>query len=165
MIKPASFAVSVFMIAGVLFQAASAGSMAEKPYEQIVQEILAKQGASPAGSIDCSKVSEADFEELGDSLMGRMAGNEGLHEQMDEMMGGEGSASLKSMHILMARNWLGCQARYGMMGGMRPMMMGNYYPAYYSGYDTLLLIAVTGWILALVFFVLYMKDRKKRRKK
>ncbi len=167
MMKPASFAVSVFMIAIVLFQAASADMMAEKPYEQIIQEILDRQGAKSVGDIDCKKVSEVDFEELGDALMGRMAGNEELHEQMDEMMGGEGSQSLRSVHVSMGQNWLGCQAQYGMMGGMmggmRPMMMrmmGNSYPAYYSGYDTLVLAAVIGWALFVIFFVLFMKGRK-----
>ncbi|MBI2675743.1 MAG: hypothetical protein HYX24_04760 [Candidatus Aenigmarchaeota archaeon] len=163
MIKPASFAALVFMIAGVLFQAASADSMAEKPYEQVMQEMLDRQGSKSVDAVDCKKVSEADFEELGDALMEKMVGSHMLHEQMDEMMGGEESESLRSVHILMGKNWLGCQTSYGMMGGMRPMMMGmmgNYYPAYYSGYDTLLLIAVIGWVMALILFVTYLMNRK-----
>lgn len=127
-----------------------------QPPEDVVNSILAKQGISDVKQVDCSKVSDKDFEELGEAVMERMAGSHELHEQMDVMMGGEGSASLQQMHIAMGQNWLGCQSLQGagMMGmmnaNMMPMMMrmmGNYYPAYYSGYDVALILGIAGWIL------------------
>lgn len=120
--------------------------------DEIASEILAKQNITDVNKIDCSKVSNEDFELLGDAVMERMAGDHELHEQMDTMMGGEGSVSLAQMHIAMGSNWLGCNK--GMAGMMNvntmPMMMrmmGSYYPAYYTGYDSILLAAIMGWVL------------------
>lgn len=118
--------------------------------EDIISSVMAKQGITNIKQIACSKISNEDFETLGDAMMEKMVGNHELHEQMDTMMGGEGSASLKQMHIIMGSNWLGCTRDMPMMGLMMPMMMrmmGNYYPAYYAGYDNILLVAIIGWIL------------------
>ena len=116
---------------------------------------MLKQGVSDVKQIDCKKISDSEFEQLGDAVMERMAGSHEFHEQMDEMMGGEGSASLQSMHIFMGANWLGCgdgsTTGRGMMMPMMMRMMGNYYPAYYTGYSSLLNWTFAGWFLAVVF--------------
>ncbi|MBI4010197.1 MAG: hypothetical protein HY361_03345 [Candidatus Aenigmarchaeota archaeon] len=143
-----------------------------KSVEEVVNEIVAKQNMASIDEIDCNKISGADFEQLGDALMERMVGSHELHEQMDDMMGGEGSESLKQMHIAMGRNWLGCSGLQGMMG-MMPMMMrmmGNYYPAYYTGYNTLLGFSIVGWVLSaisiiLLVFVVTGKIKVQKRRK
>jgi len=151
-----------------------------KSVDEVVAEILSKQNAATISQLDCTKIFDAEFEELGDAVMERMAGSHELHEQMDAMMGGEGSESLRAMHVTMGANWLGCgtgsfQGMMGgrMNGGMMPMMMrmmGNYYPAYFTGYDFLLAFAVVGWVLfavllALLVLVLAGKIKIQRIKK
>jgi len=156
------FTIAIVVVSLVLFSSLALAHESEKSVDVILSEILEKQNVTKISLVDCSKVTDADFEELGDAVMERMVGNHQLHEQMDLMMGGEGSQSLRLMHISMGKNWLGCGFGFqGMMGGnygmgMMPMMMrmmGNYYPAYYSNYDTLLSSAVFGWGIAAVLFV------------
>ena len=143
---------------------------AEKSLDEVISEILGKQNVMSINKIDCTKVFDAEFEELGDTVMERMAGSHELHEQMDAMMGGEGSESLRQMHIVMGKNWLGCgtDGFEGMMGGgimsggmmnggMMPTMMrmmGNYYPAYYTSYNTVLAFGIAGWALFVVVLLL-----------
>ncbi len=142
-----------------------------KSPEEIVSEIISKQSVTSTSQIDCSKISDEEFEELGDALMEKMLGNHELHEQMDERMGGEGSESLKQMHIFMGMNWLGCTDSVGMGSGMMmPMMMrmmGNYYPAYYTGYDLTLIFTIIGWILLLVLlaYVFHLRNKIKKKRK
>ncbi len=143
-----------------------------KSLEDVLNEIASKQNVT-VNQIDCNNVSDSEFEELGDAVMERMLGDHELHEQMDERMGGEGSESLKQMHIFMGMNWLECGDQHigmGHMGNaaMMPMMMrmmGNTYPAFYSGYDTLLIITIIGWILVLVSiaYIFHLRNKKKRK--
>ncbi len=174
-LKPVCLSVAIL----VLFSALAAAE-APKSVEEVLSGIMAKQDATSISRIDCGKVSESGFEELGDAVMERMAGSSELHERMDAMMGGEGSESLKQMHIIMGENWLGCggSAGFGGMmgggvmgfgagGGMMPLMMrmmGNYYPAYYAGYDAALIFGAVGWILfiSLLIFMLAHLSQEKR---
>lgn len=109
-----------------------------------LQNIYKGQNVSGEAQVDCSKVTDVQFEKLGDAYMGVMLPNQQQHQAMDTMMGGEGSASLKQAHINMGRSYLGCWSNYRsgpiympMMGGMiggygqygaYPVngMMGNY---------------------------------------
>lgn len=91
----------------------------------------------------CSQLTEEQLEIIGDYLMEQMHPGE-AHELMDNMMGGEGSESLRLMHIAMAKrlycNDISSSVGYGMMGygmmgtglragknygGMMNMMGGN----------------------------------------
>jgi len=108
--------------------------------------------------VSCIQLTNEQLEEIGDYYMEQMHPGE-AHEIMDNMMGGEGSESLKQVHINMARR-LYCDENvyvgYGMMssGGMMGMMnmrgggmMGNYQPYYsYSNYGYWNLF----WIMFLV---------------
>ncbi len=75
--------------------------------------------------ISCDKLADEELESIGDYYMGQMhPGN--AHKMMDQMMGGEGSESLKQMHIAIARRMYCNENADGMMGGgMMDMMMGN----------------------------------------
>ena len=75
--------------------------------------------------VSCDKLSDDELESIGEYYMEQMhPGDE--HELMDQMMGGDGSESLKQMHIQMAKV-LYCGESGGMMssGGMMNMMMGS----------------------------------------
>lgn len=80
--------------------------------------------------ISCDKLSEEQLEAIGDYLMEQMHSGE-QHELMDNMMGGEGSESLKQVHINLARMMYcgggGMMGSGGMIqsGGMMNMMGGN----------------------------------------
>lgn len=79
--------------------------------------------------VPCSELTEGQLEHIGDYLMEQIHPGE-AHEAMDEMMGGEGSESLKFMHIAMAKraycNDYSGMADYGMMG-MRGYGTGTNY--------------------------------------
>jgi uncharacterized membrane protein len=101
-----------------------------KSVDTILQEIRAKQGLGPEGTIDPRKVSNRELEELGDAVMSLEFPDPEQHEYMDNMMGGEGSRSLELMHRRMGYNYL-AGGGYGMMGpgmmgfGFHGGMMGN----------------------------------------
>ena len=117
--------------------------------------------------ISCDKLSNEQLEEIGDYYMEQMMPGE-AHEIMDKMMGGEGSESLKQVHINMAKR-LYCNESvyigYGMMGsgGMMNMMgrgmMGNYYPASYNysnyGYWNIFWILLLAVVIFLIVWIIY----------
>jgi uncharacterized membrane protein len=112
-------------LTGILLYADSDEESAHgKPLEVVLQEIREKQGLGPDEAINPRKVSDEDLEELGETLMGVMHPNSRQHELMDEMMGGEGSESLASMHRMMGYRYLSGNS-YSMMGGGMMNMMGG----------------------------------------
>ena len=76
--------------------------------------------------ISCDKLTEEQLEGIGEYYMEQMHPGE-AHEMMDKMMGGEGSESLRQMHITMAKRLYCNEDISGMMnsGGMMNMMMGG----------------------------------------
>src|SRR3989338_4673780 len=87
----------------------------------------------------CDTLSHEQLEAMGEYSMEQMHPGE-AHELMDNMMGGEGSASLKQVHINMAKR-LYCNDNvyigYGMMGsgGMMNMMGRGMMGSYPASYD------------------------------
>ena len=73
--------------------------------------------------ISCDQLTDEQLEVIGDYYMEQMHPGE-AHEVMDEMMGGEGSESLKQMHINMARSFY-CGEHEVMSTSMMNMMMGR----------------------------------------
>ena len=77
----------------------------------------------------CQDLSEEQLEQIGDYVMEQMAPG-AAHVQMEQLLGGEESASLLQAHLFMAHRWYcGDAAGYGMMsmmtGGFGPSMMGS----------------------------------------
>lgn len=116
--------------------------------------VLNSQNVSAISQLNCSKVSQNQFEKVGDAWMGVMAGNEANHSVMEQRMGGEGSESLKQAHIQMGENYLGCGTR----GGGYPMMGWSGY-----GYGNMMnggfgwgfgIVAFLFWIVAFIDLIL-----------
>lgn len=107
--------------------------------EDVLSQIKQSQNVSQNRDLKCDKITDDQFEKLGDAVMDVMHPDERQHELMDQMMGGEGSAGLRTAHIMMGQRYLGCGAGvYGMMGGYGGSMMGNDYGmmgsnGYYGG--------------------------------
>jgi hypothetical protein len=85
-----------------------------------------------AGTTSCSKLSDTDFEHLGDYVMDRMIGSRSAHQAMnDRMESMMGSVTADRMHQVLGRRYAGCPANgtTGMMGGGGMMggagMMGS----------------------------------------
>ncbi len=98
----------------------------DKSLEAVLAEIRASQGLEKYDRIDPDKVSDEQLEELGDAVMSVMHPDSRQHEWMDNMMGGEGSATLSAMHRIMGYNYLRGYYGGGIMGPgmMGPGMMG-----------------------------------------
>ena len=122
--------------------------------------------------MSCDKLSNEQLEAIGDYYMEQMHPGE-AHDIMDNMMGGEGSESLKQVHINMARR-IYCNENiyigYGMMGsgGMMNMlgrgMMGNYPAGYdYSnyGYWNIFWILLLAAVIFLVVWIIHRFGIKK----
>lgn len=124
--------------------------------EEVLSDIMKSQNVSEKSQIECNKVTGEQFEELGEGVMSVMHPDEREHEMMDQMIGGEGSESLKSMHILMGKRYLECVSgimgtmpMMQMMGGGSNSMMGNM-----MGWNSL--GVGTGWAwLSWIFVILF----------
>ena len=107
--------------------------------------------------ISCDKLTDGQLEAMGDYYMEQMHPGE-AHEMMDQMMGGEGSESLRQVHINMAKR-LYCNEYVG--GIMGSGMMGNY-PAYYgynNFWNVLWMVFLIGAI-ALIVWLIYKFTKK-----
>jgi len=122
--------------------------------------------------VGCNQLTNEQLEEIGDYYMEQMHPGE-AHEYMDRMMGGEGSESLKQVHINIARR-VYCNEDIGMGGMMGGGMMGNYYyqnsqngNSYQNNFIEFkiffyILIILVIIILILVTFLLINKLKKQR---
>src|SRR3989339_1678718 len=116
--------------------------------------------------IACDDMTNDQLESIGDYYMEQMHPGES-HELMDNMMGGEGSESLKQVHINMAKR-LYCNDNvyigYGMMGSGGMMnrvgrgMMGSY-PANYDysnyGYWNIFWVLLFAAAIFLIVWIIY----------
>ena len=122
--------------------------------------------------ISCNKLSNEQLEAIGDYYMEQMHPGE-AHEIMDNMMGGEGSESLKQVHINMAKR-IYCNDNvyisYGMMGsgGMMNMMgrgMMGIYPTSYAysnyGYWNIFWILLFAAVIFLIVWIIHRFGIKK----
>ena len=96
-----------------------------RPLEEVLGAIRQSQGIGENESIDCAKVTDEQFEELGEAFMGIMHPDPQEHALMDRIMGGEDSETLSAMHKTMGARYLGC-FRGGMFDETVPGMMGGW---------------------------------------
>jgi uncharacterized membrane protein len=78
----------------------------EKSVDQVIKEIRKELNLKDNDKIDPGKVPDNLLEELGDAVMSKTHPDEREHKWMDDMMGGEGSDSLKAMHRTMGYRYL-----------------------------------------------------------
>ena len=105
----------IFAMLIILFSMTFVLAHSEETFAQA--EELIKQ------KISCENLTQEQLEILGDYYMEQMHPGE-LHEIMDERMGGEGSESLKQVHINMGLTFY-CGEVGGMSSGMMNTMMGR----------------------------------------
>lgn len=145
-----------FFVVGILalvFSASFVFAHSEPSFaeaEQIIQQ-----------QISCDDLTQNQLEILGDYYMEQIHPGE-QHEYMDEMMGGEGSDSLRAMHINMGisfycdGNEVPQATNYEMMGRMYP---GRTYP----NYQTQIINPLLGFLIAalvVVIAILLVKGKK-----
>ncbi len=115
--------------------------------------------------ISCDKLGNDQLEAIGEYYMEQMHPGE-AHEMMDKMMGGEGSESLRQVHITMAKR-LYCNENIGGMMGMMNMMGGGMmggYPLGYSyanGYWNIFWILLFTAVIFLIVWIVYKFGIKK----
>ena len=120
-----SLAILTMMIAVLFDFSAEAQDMGPMNIGDVLAEIRQKQGIGTTDTIDVTKVSAGELEKLGDAVMELMVGNNALHEQMDENLGGDGSANLTAFHTRLGYNYISGYPN-GMMNLMSGGMMGLY---------------------------------------
>lgn len=118
--KIISLAILTMMIAAMFAVSALAEDMGPMDIGDVLDEIRQEQGIITTDTIDVKKVSAGELEKLGDAVMELMVGNSALHEQMDERLGGEGSANLTAFHTRLGYNYLS-----GYPNGMLNLMTGG----------------------------------------
>src|SRR3989344_1596382 len=155
---------SIFTILILLLVISIAG--AEKDDFEAAREVINSK-------IVCDNLDENQLESLGDYYMEQIHPGE-AHEYMGNMMGGEGSESLKQVHINMARSFY-CGDQYAMSPMMmnsimgRPNgMMGNYrmmgYPGYYGLWGVTSFLFYVAIMALIVWVIIYLSKNKRRNK-
>src|SRR3989338_3551938 len=120
--------------------------------------------------VGCNKLTDEQLETIGEYYMEQMHPGES-HEIMDQMMGGEGSESLRQVHINMAKR-LYCNedvgGMMGMMGSnmMSSGMMGNfgYGFGYWNFINILYIILLIGLIILVYLWILRLLKNKRGKR-
>lgn len=118
----------VIFAVSTLFSLTVVADMGPMSIDTVLAEIRQEQGISATDTINVDKVSAAQLEALGDSVMELMIGNSAMHEQMDKNLGGDGSATLTAFHKKLGYNYLS-----GYPNGMMNLMTGGMMSSYQSG--------------------------------
>ena len=129
--------------------------------EGVLTNIMESQNIADKSEIDCAKIADEQFEDMGEAVMSLMHPNEEEHGLMDKMMGGEGSESLTQAHIVMGQRYIGCssdQVDGNMMGNYMNMMssggmMGIGFKSMMGGFGGSWLFNLFGLVIG-IFFIL-----------
>lgn len=140
------------------------------------EEDFAKAEEIIKQKVPCNELTDEDLEIIGEYYMEQMHPGE-LHEIMDERMGGEGSESLKRVHINMGKAFYCGEHDYmssgmmsmmmsrGMMGGFGNIMGNSYYVNGSTGFRvfswviSILIIAIL--VLIILLLIKQIQTRKK----
>ena len=104
----------------------------DKTISEVIKEIRKELNLNNNDRIEPEKVPDNLLEELGEAVMNERHPDVREHEWMDDMMGGEGSASLEAMHKAMGYRYLegyfyNGNRKYNYQGrGYGHMMMGPF---------------------------------------
>jgi len=124
--------------------------------EVVLQNFLNRQKVSTVQDLDLSKISDDEWERLGDAVMEQMHPGQ-VHEAMDQMMGGEGSESLKQMHINMGKAYLGYGSNRNnnssLRGGGFPMMGFGSMMGYGGNVGAYGILGSLTWLALMIFLV------------
>ena len=99
---------AMMLVASVMFAGPVSAQDEGKSLKDVVAEIRKSQNLQEDQPIDCSLVTDKQYEEVGEAWMDLMVPNAQRHQMMDRMMGGEGSESLANAHRAMGARYLGC---------------------------------------------------------
>ncbi len=117
--------------------------------------------------VSCDNLTNEQLEMIGDYYMEQMHPGE-AHEYMDEMMGGEGSVSLKQAHINIAKRIYCNENVYGMMNGgiMGRGMMGNYYyQNNFIGFQIFLYVLFIFVVVISILIILLLINKLKKQRR
>ena len=126
------------------------------------EEDFAKAEELIKQKLSCSELTNEQLEIIGDYYMEQMHPGE-LHKIMDERMGGEGSESLRLVHINIAKAFY-CGEHNTMSAGMMNIMMGRsgmmgnigpYYAQNISNQNNITNIILTILIVILLIIVIF----------
>lgn len=121
--KPRAFSfVIVFSVFYFMLSGLSVDACGGHVDDQTLNDVMVSVGVSREKGIKCSEITNDQFQQIGEAYMSYIHPDSEVHELMDKMMGGEGSESLKSGHILMGRQYLGCINNPSLLGFGAPMM-------------------------------------------
>lgn len=115
----------VLALGGALVAAEDAGP---RTVDAVLTDIRTAQGVTADSAIDVSKVSNDLLEQLGDAVMEARIGNSAMHERMDAMLGGDGSASLTDYHVRLGTEYLAA-----LVAGKDVSAIGGYYGGMMGG--------------------------------
>lgn len=113
-----------FLAVAAAFLLHAGPALASLSDEVAAGKALAAQVES--GDATCSRLSDDQFEHLGEYAMDRMVGSRAAHEAMnDRMARALGAGNADRMHELMGRRYAGCTSGNGTGLPMGPAMMGG----------------------------------------
>ncbi|MFH1325374.1 MAG: hypothetical protein ABIH49_01215 [archaeon] len=137
------------------------------------EETFAEAESIIQQKISCDDITDEQLEILGDYYMEQMHPGE-LHEIMDERMGGEGSESLRQVHINMGLafycgehdEFSGSMMNTMMGRNMMYGMMGNYYYNRNNPFIWIFnILLIVGLVLFIIWLVKEIRKNKKHRRR
>ena len=137
--------------------------MKPESVDSVISDIRQEQGLKSGEKIDTTKVSPTNLESLGDSVMEEMIGSSEIHDQMDERMGGDDSASLNRQ---IGYNYLVTEHPGGIMGFLGSGMMLDYHPGIDGTFGLGgILIGILLSILTFIIIMIIIRAIRKRNPK